>query len=642
MKRIAPGLLSLLLVPLLTACPAKTPTPAADAGAPPGSEDAGPPDAGGVSTEECTQKCAVFGEICEGLVDLERCNAACEDATVGGSTGSCLTETNSCEIAATCTHAFHPAPSVPFNPGPYGTTPRSIAGPFTLQTTDGPWSFDQEWTGNDHYVFVVYYPNNSYSQSLFAGSAKSLLKTSPPNVHYFFLRAGASSGFDAFVQRSMDDLLQSDAATLQHWRTRLHFGAEDITKAEGWVGDLVRARTKAQADYKLYENFQWAIDRTQHVREVGMLGVLTNTGTAYDLSYLANEPKYYEFEFARQQQLDQENAVEVKLLDNQEIDDWEGPRNWRDAVAYPEVTLPDADTLAGCDTLEVDLSMQCLNHRDGDCGAWDYLANLYVCDDSAVDGGMDAGTGMDMDAGTTDAGEPTFKDPRPGCDREIARWITPYWREGRWVTDISEMLPYLKAGGQKTFRWVSKHQFSPREVPYVLSLSLRFSNRSKGMHPAEIHPLWTEGGAFDSTYASRHPPIQFEVPAGVKKVELVSFITGHGADTNSCSEFCNHTHHFRVNGKQDHSLTFPEAATNFGCAQKVDQGVVPNQSGTWYYGRGGWCPGWDVRPFIADVTQDLIPGTNEISYEALVGNSPPQDGKSYGSIALSSYLVYWR
>jgi hypothetical protein len=238
----------------------------------------------------------------------------------------------------------------------------------------------------------------------------------------------------------------------------------------------------------------------------------------------------------------------------------------------------------------------------------------------------------------------TFRPRRAGCDREVARWITPYWREGRWVTDISQMLPLLARGGRHTFRWYSKHQFDPREVPYVISLSLRFSNQNRGMRPVELRNLWSsEGERWDSTYDARHAPVRFTVPAGVRKVEVYSLITGHGAEVGQCAEFCNHTHHFAVNGQAPHSLRFPEAQTMLGCADRVNEGVVPNQHGTWYFGRGGWCPGHDVRGFTADITSQLRPGMeNEITYRTLLGANPLAAGRNYGSINHATYLIYYR
>ena len=514
-------------------------------------------------------------------------------------------------------------PSAAFLPGPYGTTPRSVAGPFVVSTSDGPWSFSDQWTGEDHYVFTVYAPATSaipgttdYFKSLFKPAAvPRLLAASPKNVHYFFLWTKDQPGFEAFradAQAAIDALADAD-----HWKPRVHFVTDQADKLDGWVGDVIRARTTGKLPYKRYDAQQFAVDRTQHVREVGMLGRLGSSGTTPDLSFLASEPAYYEFEHARDTKLAAATATVVPVLKEQTVVD----------TAYADVTLPDATTMATFDTLEVDLAMSCENHRDGECGAWDYISDLRLCEDTPA---------PDPDAGSDAAA------PAPKCDLELARWITSYWREGRWVTDVSGMLAFLQKGGKTKLRWYASRQFDPRTANYVATLSLRFSNTGKKMRPVAAIKLW-DGGSLNDTYAANHPARSVDVPAGTKKAELYALITGHGSETDECAEFCNHTHHFTMNGGTKHSLEFPMAKTNDGCRKLVDQGVVPNQFGTWYFGRGGWCPGYDVRPFVADVTSDLKPGGGDVMhYQALVGTSPPAAGSGYGNIDLSAYLVLWR
>ncbi|MDP3278521.1 MAG: peptide-N-glycosidase F-related protein [Deltaproteobacteria bacterium] len=546
-------------------------------------------------------------------------------------------------------------------PGPYGTRPHDLAGDFTVETTEGPWRLSDHFDGTDHYVFLVYTPGTirfgdgtDYSQGLFDGPLDELLRRSPRNVHYFFLWNRNEQGFQDFAATLPGQLALLSAEDQAHWRTRLHAVTRQASMIQGWVGDVVRARLASRDMVRRYEAYQWAVDRTQHVREVGQLGTLTRSGLAPDLTFLANEPRYYEFEFAREQRLSTQNATVLPVFTNQRVDDWEGPRNWRDAVAYGTVDVPDVSRF---DTLEVDLSMQCINGRDGDCGAWDYISDLRLCEEptSAPDAGADANTGTDgssdalevtdaSDASdvATDAPE-TFRPRRAGCDREIARWITTYWREGRWVTDISQLLPLFATPGRRTLRWYSKHQFDPREVPYIVSLSLRLSNRNRGMRPVAVQNLWSgESDRFDSAYDSRHPARQFTVPAGTRRVEVYSLITGHGADTSQCAEFCNHTHHFALNGGPAQSVAFPEAQSPMGCADRVGEGVVPNQHGTWYFGRGGWCPGEDVRPHVLDLTPGLRPGSNELTYRALVGTQAMVAGRNYGNIDHATYLIYWR
>jgi hypothetical protein len=53
-------------------------------------------------------------------------------------------------------------PAPVFAKGPYGTHPRDVAGPFVAPTTDGDWSFEEKFTGEDHYLFVAYQSTNAY------------------------------------------------------------------------------------------------------------------------------------------------------------------------------------------------------------------------------------------------------------------------------------------------------------------------------------------------------------------------------------------------------------------------------------------------------------------------------------------------
>lgn len=61
---------------------------------------------------------------------------------------------------------------------------------------------------------------------------------------------------------------------------------------------------------------------------------------------------------------------------------------------------------------------------------------------------------------------------------------------------------------------------------------------------------------------------------------------------------------------------------------------------TWYYGRGGWCPGQDVAPWVVDVTADVTPGqANTLSYRTEFNGAPVN--ANLGNIVLSSWLVVW-
>ena len=124
-------------------------------------------------------------------------------------------------------------------------------------------------------------------------------------------------------------------------------------------------------------------------------------------------------------------------------------------------------------------------------------------------------------------------------------------------------------------------------------------------------------------------------------MSVFAVITGHGSDNNGCGEFCVTSHHFVVNGKHQHVKTFSNAATPLGCADRVPQGVVPNEHGTWLYGRDGWCDGQQVEPWVFDITSDLQASNNSISYFGWFDGKDPNPTENPSVIRLVSYLVFY-
>jgi hypothetical protein len=491
-----------------------------------------------------------------------------------------------------------PPDGIPFDPGPYGIIPWDKAGPFVLPTTQGEWDFEQEWGwGKDSYIFLSHAKGYDYVNQLWGSSIEELIKYSPGNVHYFFMSydqdaASYVTEMEGKVQAVLDAMEPWEKLA---WEGRFHFVTEPAHLLDNWIGEIG----------KTYGYFAFAIDRFQQLREVGML-INISIGDVAQLRQLVYEVNYFNFEYDRAQKLaaDQEQVTEVVLF-AEELFGGNG---------FAEVALPDAGTMATFDTLEVDLTMNCNGLFDQNCGDWDYKSGLYLCD---------------------------AEDPEQ-CGTEIARWITTYKRQGRWVTDISPMLAFLQEGGERRFRMDNSSQ------SYLTTLVFRFSNRGKGMRPVAIQPLWG-GGPFNLDYNTGKTPMEFDLPEGTKKVEVAAFITGHGfgSDVANCAEFCNHTHHFKV-GSVEHVKEHPWAGTGLGCAKQVKDGTVPNQYGTWPLGRGGWCPGLDVPPFVADFTDAVKPGTNTITYKALYQGKdydpvPAQNPTGFGgSIWLTSYLVFWQ
>jgi hypothetical protein len=188
-----------------------------------------------------------------------------------------------------------------------------------------------------------------------------------------------------------------------------------------------------------------------------------------------------------------------------------------------------------------------------------------------------------------------------------------------------------------------------------LTLKIRFytSEDDPEESPQEFRPMWIGTVQFNPSYNENRPPTIFDVPENATRVEFVTYITGHGwgsAGCYNCAEFCNSKHIFSVNGgTYEFDTSYPEAGDGDYCMEleTIVQGVIPNQYGTWGFGRAGWCPGMDVTPFITDITEYVEIGDDNImDYEAcrVSGNdcvTPPVcQGDGYcPEIAMSSYII---
>ena len=170
-----------------------------------------------------------------------------------------------------------------------------------------------------------------------------------------------------------------------------------------------------------------------------------------------------------------------------------------------------------------------------------------------------------------------------------------------------------------------------------------FIEYDKTLTPFMIQPLF-RGGVFDQEYNKKYLPISFILPNETSRVRLVATITGHGRDNNNCAELCVTSHNFVINGIYKVTRIFKDASTAFGCADHVKDGVIPNEYGRWMYGRGGWCDGQEVTPWMVDVTEQVKFGSasNSIRYFGLYNGKDPNPSKNPGNIIMYSYLVFYK
>ena len=474
-----------------------------------------------------------------------------------------------------------------------------------LNPSDSIWNFQTQWNGNESYIFITLGPSSS-STLWNSNAIDDLLEDSPDNVHYFFLSNNNTYFQDVRDKKGDIDLilLGMSEEEQSHWKKHLHFIPN---KCDSHSQDFVEAVCDVRAI---------GIDRFQRWKEIGYLGNPANFSGTY-ISYLAHEATYYNYEY---------NALHEPDLDYTEVTVFEREHytgGWASSISQL-VEFPSNAELNNYSRMSVELLRGCpdsnMNYSDAGCDDYDRIAHMHICEEDGS-----------------------------GC-YEISRWITPFDRQPHSLTDITPFISFIRPGGVKMVKfqelgWPNSH----------LTLKFRFYNdeSSPEVSPKEFVPAWNGTVQFNPDYGSNRPLVVFSVPENAVKVEFVSYITGHGwgsAGCYNCAEFCNSRHDFTVNGGTGNfSKAHPSASDNNYCMEleTIVQGVVPNQYGTWGYGRAGWCPGMDVAPYIVDVTSYVDIGEeNVIDYDAcrVVGNNcvapPVCQGDGYcPEIAMSSYLI---
>lgn len=618
---------------------------------------------------------------------------------------------------------------------------------WNIQDVDGvesTWTMSEEWSGCDSYMFINYYGESNYPVEIdVRREIKTWLENSPRNVHYFFFSYDQNpmpvlENITEEINTAIDDL--DDQELAEHWRQRIHYVTDSPWEAD-WVGNL-NNQYYISGKYVLWSS---SVDRFGHVRENGYFCDPTDGWSTCPPEFLVYEPTYFNFESDREEVLAAE-ADEVTIVNVWTNEPASDP-GWAGVRIYADVDLPDADTMATFDTMAFDLTLKCADYPEGmNCPAWDYLVYAYLCDEDDPN---------------------TEEDESTSCGTEIGRWITTYWRPGRWVHDVSPFLALLQDGGTRRIAFYTTQY-------YDVSMDIRLSNKGKGQRPVALEPLFT-GGYLNNTYnwgvnheidqsswrtwshssddttrtissineaegyltaeldgewsrfdwvspydtdtvyychtadglsteeeaiasefycvdddpktkdvdesyctganhddvetgcnegawttlVGENPdlwgmwqevwhedklPISFTPPEGTTDVGLMAVITGHGfGDTpENCAEFCDHQHAFTFNDTTTHTKEHPEANLQFGCADQVADGTVPNQSGTWVYGRSGWCPGLEVRPWEVDITDDVTIGEeNQVSYLGFVNGNIWKPGGTGANVRMQSYLVYY-
>ena len=549
---------------------------------------------------------------------------------------------------------------IPWNGGPYTTNYMGTSADFTIPepidenlnfTND--WTFKQEWSGKDTYVFVIYNPTNpdsviTWNSANPVGQATELslmFEKSPDNVHYFFGSyrdagwMGDVSYMSGRVNAALTTMSEEDR---EHWSDRVHYIAMDANFLEGSIADFIVAK----------ESPAWfCIDQLQRWQEVGSFWDLNfnQNFSWYRFHFIANEPTYLNFEFSLERELAAmeyhssipcherqympKNCIKgesVTLLEWNAGDSYTHNGGWGGGTNIRNIELP--ENMEDFDSFAIYTYEACADHKG--CNEWDFIGylNAYESECSLIEFSLyndcinqilPEFTSQEVCENAGHRWDEGGEDSSPSCKgkwnrvwkAEVGRYITAYNREGRYISDVTPMLGVLKNENINEFNY-----WQPNA--YGLTIKLFFWNENKEYTPVGAEYLHGATRKFNLDYNNifgSENPFSYNVTDNTEKVEIVTFFTGHGHSSTdeNCAEFCNHQHEFTINGNTLDLLEHPNGGTPYGCYNRVHEGVSANQYGTWVYGRAGWCPGQDVEYNRIDITSESSIGENRLNYRAL-------------------------
>ncbi|KAJ8609830.1 hypothetical protein CTAYLR_008136 [Chrysophaeum taylorii] len=324
---------------------------------------------------------------------------------------------------------------------------------------------------------------------------------------------------------------------------------------------------------------------------------IDSNGMLYDLGYrfvqdarfVAWEALYLAY-LSKVDAADERSAYVVPVFDHAVLNDM---------TKKSTIQLPPSDMMRRFESMVFDVYLACDGATDSTCPKWDHVITVYADCDQQGRRRLEVG----------------------GEANELLRIVTPYRRNvGHWRADRTPLMPMLFGTECNATAEVTSG------TGWTLTLDVRFEGTfgPKLLAPAAVTELVFPGYnpdasthelKFDSIASyDANKTIVFDVPAvggGVRKVELVATISGHG----DC-EFEPTAHTYAINNHSFEIEMFG-AGTMWGCAEQIKKGVEPNTHGTFTYGRDGWCNGSPVKMHTFDVTAAVdFDAPNTLVYSA--------------------------
>lgn len=219
-------------------------------------------------------------------------------------------------------------------------------------------------------------------------------------------------------------------------------------------------------------------------------------------------------------------------------------------------------------------------------------------------------------------------------DLEVVRFMTSYGGRTDHVVDVSDLAPVLRSGRRlRAFvdTWVSP--------AWRIDVAFTYAPDTLYTPPVWAQPIFYTD-SFNAEDHAAGAEAAVTVPAGLARVVLRYFSTGHCTDGRDDDEFVSKANVIAVDGVVVHRYyPWREDCRRFRernpyCARWTD--------GYWSsdYSRSGWCPGDEVLPLEIDLTDHLTAGEHVIRF-VIEDMRPRDESGHFGYWRVSAAVVGW-
>jgi hypothetical protein len=221
-------------------------------------------------------------------------------------------------------------------------------------------------------------------------------------------------------------------------------------------------------------------------------------------------------------------------------------------------------------------------------------------------------------------------------DIELIKFITAYGGRTEYDVDLTPMAALLQ--GKCLLKGCVDTWVSPA---WKMDFSLEYTADSMA-----VSPDWVKGVIYEEQFTREKMgdtgvQVDVDVPAGMKRVMMRYYVSGHCTDGTDADEFVQKDNVIRV----DERVVYRYRPWRNDCRQfrAINPYCRRWTDGSWScdYSRSGWCPGDTVAPLELDLTDHLAAGKHTVRF--VIENIRPKDEKgNHGVWRVSAQLLGYR